>query len=445
MLPHDSNAELTVLGTLLTEPESYHDNAHLLFSEIWYSDVHREVYEAIKRLALKNKPIDITTVTNELKVMGKLDYVGGYIFMASITSGSLFTSRLEHHIRILTEYYVKRTLITEGNRIITRATDPTQDIFELINSIENGLTDVNNHIIGDEANDSFDESIERTFKHLSTPREERHTGIKTDNPFLTDIIGGWNEGNLIIIAARPSMGKTSRVAQIGVGIAEQGKNAVIFSLEMTKEHDINTKLLNIVSELDSDVIKTQSWNGEEFHRFTEAKNRLKKMPIYVNDKSGINPNYIRSICRQRKKKYGLDMIIIDYLQLMESNEGGRQSNNDKIGSITKSLKSLAKDLRVPIICLSQLSRQCEERPNKRPQMRDLRDSGNIEQDADVILTLYRPFYYDQEAKENEYLSLNPLVYEQVCEIGILKNRMGGANDRIREYFDMKKSKFNYKM
>ena len=438
---YDITLERFILGTFLSEKDAFIEHAHLLSSDLWYQDGHRVIYEAIKELSNKNAPIDIVSGTMLIKKQGQLDYIGGAHYMTELTSDIFLAGGLEYHIRILTQLYIKRTLIAFGAQITQRASDITSDVFEDIEHIESKLFDINSHIIG---NDSEDEnSVKETFTYLTTPREERFTGIKTGNPYLTEIIGGFNPGNLIYLCARPSMGKTTRALQFGIEAALSGKKVAIFSLEMVKKHEVNTKLINYISEVSSDIIQSQSYNSEELEKIKGAADYIDTLPIYINDKSGINPNYIRSVCRQRQRKQWVDMIIIDYLQMMTWNEKTKKSTNDEVGLISRALKAIAKDLKVPVICLSQLSRQCEERPNKRPQMRDLRDSGNLEQDADIILSLYRPAYYDSEPTK-EYIDFSPHKYDQVCELGILKNRTGSANGRIFEYFDRPIGKFNHK-
>lgn len=443
--PQDLDLEKTVLGSILIEPEVYSENSHLLFSDLWYSDSNRIIYEAMKSLTNSNQPIDLSTIFNKLKTNGTLEQVGGAYYVTQLTNAVVATSRIDYHIRILTELYIKRKMINLGVTFQNEAYDLSKDIFESMNVVENKLEEINSHIIGNDSDDSFESGMEKTFKYITTPRETRHTGIRTGNPKLNDILGGWNKGEFIIIGARPSMGKTTRMLQFVMEALDQNEPVCVFSMEMVREHQLNTKLLNYVSGISSGTIRTQSWNDEELNMLTHAKNKLSKMPLYINDKSGINPNYVRSVCRQRKKKYGLGLIAIDYLQLMSPNETvkGRSRTGD-IGSISRALKSISKDLQVPVIALSQLSRECEDRRNIRPMLRDLREAGDIEQDADVVLSLYRPAYYYAHDKDRDYKDkVSEEDYEKICELGVLKNRMGAANLRIIEYFDKSISRFTY--
>ena len=427
---NDIQLERFVLGTFLSEKDSFTDHAHLLFPEMWYQDGHRVIYEAIRTLANKNAPIDIISGTNELKRIGQLDYVGGAEYITDLIYNIFLPESLEYHIRVLTEFYIKRELFAFGQKVSKDANDQTKDIFESINEIENRVSVINSKIIGNESDNDLAKSIKITYDHLMTPRESRCTGLNTGNGALTDILGGFNP-ELYLLCGRPSMGKSTRMIQFAAHIAEQGEPVAVFSLEMTQEHQVNTKLLNYFSEVDSGIINSQSCNEKERKAMAWAAERISKLPIYIDDESHISPNYIRTIARQLKKKKGLSMIFIDYIQQMKPNEFIKSRNRDlEMGDIMGSLKAMVKDLKIPVMVLSQLSRSLEDRTDKHPQMRDLRESGNLEQDADVIMSVFRPGYYDASADE------------MICELSVMKHRMGAAKINITEYFEKSKSKFH---
>lgn len=439
--PSAIDVEEVVLGQILIDSECLSEAMALLFTDVFYKDENKKTFEAIKNLYNKNNPVNIITVVQELQKTNNLEYCGGPYYISTLTNRVSSTAGIEYHIRIITEKYLKREQIRIGSETINSGYDDTVDVFTAQNDLENKVSKLNQHIIGKDFEGEIAEEIEVSYKFLTTPRKNKLTGVTTGSSKLNEITGGWQPGDFIIICARPSHGKTSRLIQYMVNAAIEGHKVAFFSIEMNKLK-IHTKMINHISEVSSEAIKYQIWNREEQERIEAAKNRIKTLPMYINEKSAVTPNYIRAVCRERKRKYGLDLIAIDYLQLMMPNETFRgQSEENKIGNISLNLKYLAKDMNIPIIALSQLSRECESRQNKRPICSDLRHSGQIEQDADVILSQYIPSKYYKKEADPDYKDQITDSYERISETGVLKNRMGETNLGIMEYFYGERSRY----
>jgi len=356
--------------------------------------------------------------------------------VASLTNEVVTSENIEYHIRILTQYFLRREQIRIGYESMQAGYDEMRDVFETQDEINSNLTKLNQYIIGKDYESELSEEIENSFEFITKKRETQITGLSTGSPKLNEITAGWQAGDFIIICARPSHGKTTRLLQYLLSAAMNEKRVAFFSIEMNKLK-IHTKLISHLSEVTGDCIKFQTWNERELENLKAAKERIKQLPIYINDKAVVTANYIRAVARERQKKYGLDLIAVDYLQLMRPNNVFHgQKEEQKISDISLSLKTLAKDMNVPIIALSQLSRECEGRQNKRPILSDLRYSGQLEQDADVVLSQYIPSKYYKLEKDPDYKHEEIFMgdYTRISETGILKNRMGESGTTIKEYF-----------
>lgn len=434
--PQSIEVEEIVLGQILIDSNCLSEAMPILFSELFYKEEHQKVFSSIKILFNGNNPVNIITVVQKLKEVGDLDFCGGAYYISQLTNRVSSSAGIDYHIRIITQMFLKREQIRIGSETINNGYDDSKDVFEAQNELENKISKMNQHIIGHDFESDLNTEIEKTYDFIITPRKTRLTGLPTGSPKLNEITGGWQSGDFVVICARPSHGKTSRLIQYLIHAAMEGFKVAFFSIEMNKQK-IHTKMINHISEVNADIIKYQTWDDNQFQSILNSKNRIKTLPIYINEKSAISPNYIRAVVRERKRKYGLDIIAIDYLQLMMPNETFKgQSEENKIGSISLALKNLAKDMNITIIALSQLSRECESRQNKRPIPSDLRYSGQIEQDADLILSQYIPSKYYRRDADPDYKSevMSDMDYCRISETGILKNRMGETNLGIKEYF-----------
>lgn len=439
--PQALDIEEAILGAVMLEKEALQDVVALLRPEMFYKNAHFTIYSAISDLYNKNTSVDILTVTQELRNRNKLDEVGGPFYISNLTNAVSTTANIHHHVKILTQLFIKREIIRIGIEIIQDSYDLNTDIFDSLNELENNVSHVNSFIIGNEASGDIKIEAEKTYQQLIATREARITGISTGNHTLTQVTGGWNDGDLVILAARPSHGKTTRALHFALHAAFDNKKVAFFSIEMKKE-SLHEKMFLNVGNLDSETIRTQSWSVDELEQLKQAKERIRHSGMFIYDSSSITPLKLKTICRERKRKHGLDIIFIDYLQKMKPNVRS-YSREAEVSEISTALKELAMELNVPVIALAQLNRECEQRTNKRPMVSDLRESGTIEQDADLILSLYSPSkYYDlYDDRDYKDKNISEDAYKLLSEMSILKHRNGSSGFTIIEQFDKSKSLF----
>jgi len=433
--PKDYEIEKSVLGTFIAQQDILDECIDMTFPDLFYSDHHKAILEAIKDIYSKNSRVDLVSVSHRLREINRLDFIGGPIYLTQLTDFS-YSNNTQYHIRLLQQLWIKREQIILGQRTINEAHDAGIDVFESIEIIESKLNEINTAIIGKELQADIKTDVEAAFERNTNPMQVER-GIKTGSASLNNILGGWKKKKLYILAARPSVGKTTRAIQFAKYAALVEKESVaFFSVEMTTGEIIDQMLLND-SEIDSKTIRDQNWMIDEKERYAAAKERIKYSKLHIYDMPVLRPSLVRATGRKLKREKGLGMIVIDYIQLMKSNE--KQSNREReIGSIATELKIISKELDVPIIALSQLSRESEKRPNKRPMLSDLRESGQIEQDADVVMTMYCPSTY---GPDTEYAHMNEEMYSQAMELSVLKHRGGKAGIIIREQFLKSKSLF----
>ncbi|MEK7112703.1 MAG: replicative DNA helicase, partial [Patescibacteria group bacterium] len=368
--PSAIELEEAVLGAIMLETDRLNESIQLLSAEIFYKEANQIIFTACKALFTVGMPVDYLTVINKLKSTGQLEIVGGPYYITQLTAKVASSANQEYHIRIITEKFLKREQIKLGSETIDAGYDDETDVFNAHNELENKISKLNTYIIGKDFEGNIATDTEKAYTFITTPRAQRLMGITTGNQRLNSITGGWNDSDMVIICGRPSHGKTTRVLNFILQAAYDNKKVAFFSLEMSKQ-SIITKLLSCISGIDSHTIKFQEWSLVESDMFLKAKEKLKTLPIYINDKSGISPNYIRTVCRERKRKYGLDIVFIDYLQLMYPSETYRGQNEEsKTAEISKAIKTLAKQMNIPIVIVSQLSREPEARQNKRPMLSD---------------------------------------------------------------------------
>jgi replicative DNA helicase len=392
-LPHNADAERTVLGAVLVDNQAFNSAAEILTRDDFYRDAHRRIFEAMATLAEKSEPIDLVTLKNELTRTQSLDGAGGVAYLAGLVEG---VPRLENVLpwsRIIREASVLRNLIHASARIAQEANDAQDSADSILDRAEQaifaiaerkiraGLVPVKDFIKG-----TF-ESIEKL-----SQSKDAITGVPTGFIDLDRMTSGFQKGDLIILAARPSMGKTSLALNIARTAAQATAEPVaIFSLEMSKEQLVK-RLIFAEARIESSLVTRGQLRDSDWGKLTTAWADLHKLPLFIDDASFLTPLELRAKCRRLKAEHGLGLIVVDYLQLMGS--GGRVENRQQeISSISRSLKGLAKELEVPVLALSQLSRAPEARTDRRPQLSDLRESGAIEQDADVVMFIYRDSVY----------------------------------------------------
>ncbi|HKQ98444.1 MAG TPA: replicative DNA helicase [Candidatus Polarisedimenticolia bacterium] len=393
-VPHSVDAERSVLGAILLENSAINRAQEILKDSDFYRDPHRRIFKVMGTLSERATAIDPVTVKEELNRSGELEAVGGPAYIASLLDGVPHSSNVEHYAKIVKEKAILRALIDAGGQIVTTAYEATQEVDEILDQSERLVF----RITQEQMRAGFvplrtiaDQSL-KTIERLSEHRE-LVTGIPTGFPTLNEMTSGLQPSDLIVLAARPGMGKTSLALNMAQHAATQGGRRVgVFSLEMSREQ-LFLRLLTGQARVDAHRLRTGRLGRDEWARLTQAYGELAAVPIWIDDTAGTGVLEMRAKSRRLKMEQGLDLLVIDYLQLMRS-RGRFENRNQEITEISRSLKELAKELQIPIIALSQLSRAPEQRGgDRRPQLSDLRESGAIEQDADLVMFIYREEIY----------------------------------------------------
>ena len=430
--------EEAVLGALMLDKNALSIILDILQSESFYIEGHKLIYKAILRLFERSHPVDMLTVTEELRKGGDLDAAGGPAYIVELTSKVASAANIEYHARIISQKFIQRELISVSNKIIRDAFEDTADVFELLDSAEQGLFNI--------AEQNMNRSYEmmgslasKALKQLEElkDREDGLTGVPTGFTDLDRLTSGWQPSDLIILAARPGMGKTSFVLSLTRNAAKDFKKAIaISSLEMSSLQ-LAQRIISMEAEVSSHKLRNGQLEDYEWQQLQVAIERISEAPIFIDDTPGINVFELRAKCRRLKMQHDIQMVVIDYLQLMSGGgENSKGNREQEVSAISRALKMLAKELSVPVIALSQLSRAVEVRGgSKRPQLSDLRESGSIEQDADMVAFIYRPEYY-QILEDEEGQSL-----KNVAEIIFAKNRHG-AQDTIKLRFTPEFARFS---
>jgi replicative DNA helicase len=436
--PQALELEAAVLGALMLEKDALTTVIDILKERSFYKDGHQRIFKAILNLFDKSEPIDILTVTHELREMGELEAAGGAHYVANLTFKVNSAANVEYHARIITENAIKRELINIASTIQRDAFEDTTDVFNLLDNTEQALFEVSESNI----RKNFDDMrslMGKAIKELEEKKNQKDglTGVPSGFSALDRVTSGWQPSDLVIIAARPGMGKTAFVVSAMRNAAVEFKKPVaIFSLEMSSLQLVN-RLISAEAELDSEKIKKGNLADYEWAQLNHKISALSSAPIYIDDTPGLSIRELRTKCRRLKAHHDISMIIIDYLQLMTGNTDGKGGGNreQEIASISRALKGIAKELNVPVLALSQLSRSVETRGgDKKPQLSDLRESGSIEQDADMVVFLYRPEYY----KITEDEMGNPT--QGTGEVIIAKHR-NGSLETVQLKFIGKFTKF----
>lgn len=426
--PQDLQVEEAVLGALMLERDAYTVVSDLLKPESFYDYSHQLIYSAIMSLASKQRPIDMLTVTEQLRNDGNLDAAGGPAHISELTGRVSSAANVEYHARIVAQKYLARELISFSSNIQTKAFDETIDVYDLMQEAEGGLFEISKHTLKRDVV-QIDPIITEALKKIEEAANDPDglSGLQTGFHELDKITGGWQDSDLIIIAARPAMGKTALVLSMAKNMAVDFNTPVaIFSLEMSSLQLVN-RLISNVCELKGDQIKNGHLSRAEWENLTLRVKSLYSAPLYVDDTPSLSVFELNTKARRLVQEHGVKMIIIDYLQLMNASGMKFGSREQEVSNISRSLKQLAKELNIPIIALSQLNRSVEtrgdDRRGKRPQLSDLRESGAIEQDADIVCFIHRPEYYLKASEDAEGKDIRGLA-----EFIIAKHRSGGVGD-----------------
>ncbi|WP_448374430.1 replicative DNA helicase [Fervidobacterium sp.] len=404
-VPANIEAEQALIGSILIEPERLDNIVSLVSSTDFYDQKNRYIFSAIEELHDEGQPIDIISVCDRLKVMGLLEKVGGELYVAQLADNVPTAAHAEMYAQIIRDKAILRELIAAGSMIVEKAYNDSLDVDEILDEAERVVF----RIAESKATKTYIDiksALTEVFEQLEDLRAKHLkgltglvTGIPTGFKKLDEMTSGFHKSDLIIIAARPSVGKTAFALNLAKNMAMVGESSIgMFSLEMSKEQLIQ-RLLCMESLVDLQKVRRGWLSDEEWKRLVQGASRLMKANIIVDDESNLEPRVLRAKARRMKKEYNIDAIFIDYLQLMDIGEGRRDSRQQEISEISRSLKLLARELDVSIIALSQLSRAVEQREDKRPRLSDLRESGAIEQDADVVIFLYRDEYYKKQHVE----------------------------------------------
>jgi replicative DNA helicase len=411
--PHNLEAEQTILGGILINNDALNQVVDILSSEDFYREAHVHIYEGMLSLYNRDDPVDLVTLSQILKEKAILDKVGGTEYLASLAEATSTSAGIIHHAKIVKDLSTRRGLIVECSRISESCFEFANDTDEVLDLAEQSIFEIAERTI-DQNFFPMSEVIKESFKKLeSTSHKDSFiTGVATGFTDFDNITAGLQPSDLIIIAGRPSMGKTSLALNMAYNAALGDKLGVaVFSLEMSRLQ-LGIRLLGLDAMIDASRLRRGSLQDDEWGRLTDAANRLSELPLYIDDTSGLSVLELKAKARRLKKRFGISLLVIDYLQLMQSKKS-TESRQQEISDISRSLKALAKDLNIPVVALSQLNRKVEDRPNKRPILADLRESGAIEQDADLILFIYREELYNR-TEENK----------GKAEINIAKHRNG---------------------
>jgi len=413
--PQNMEAEQSVLGGILLDNQALNAAQEILSHQDFYSDAHKKIFIAMQELADHNEPVDFVTLADHLRDKQQLDQVGGAAYLASLVDNVPSAANIAYYARIVREKAIVRHLISAATDILAKSYEPAAEVDDILDEAEHAIFEISQNKIRqsfyplkDVIKDSF-RTIERLYEN-----KELITGVPTGFDKLDELTSGFQLSDLIIIAGRPSMGKTAFALNIACHAAVTSKVPVaVFSLEMSKEQ-LAMRLLSSLAKVDSQRIRKGFLGETDWPKLTSAAGTLSDAPIFIDDTPAITVLEMKAKSRRLKAEHGLGLIIIDYLQLMRS-AGGKESREQEISEISRSLKALAKELHVPVVALSQLNRKVEDRTNRRPQMADLRESGAIEQDADVIVFIYRDEVYNHSED-------NPK--KGIAEINIAKQRNG---------------------
>ena len=431
-LPYNLDAERSVLGSLLIDNDAIVKIFDKLMVEDFYAQQHKYIYDAVRSLYEKRKAIDVLTLADQLKANKQLDDIGGAAYLAELTNFVPTAAHVETYATLVAEKSVRRQLMRVNKELNALVLDETKSLKELVEIAEAELMKVGQQQVN-EGIVSLEKILEESFERLDALHRDKKKirGIPTGFKDLDHMLAGLQRSDLFVLAARPAMGKTALVLNLAHNIAIQAKEPVLlFSLEMSKDQLVD-RLLSMESGVDAWALRTGNLTDADFEKIANAMGTLSEAPIYIDDTPAITIGDLRTKARREAHQHPLGLIIVDYLQLMSG--GGRfgsEANRvQEISEISRGLKGVARELNVPLVALSQLSRSVESRPDKRPQLSDLRESGAIEQDADVVAFIYREEYYNPETER-----------KHITDILVKKHRNGPVGD-VELYFETEKQRF----
>ena len=428
--PHDIEAEQAVIGSMLTDKDAVMAAVEKLKADSFYREDNKLIFEAIVNLYGRSEPVDLVTVKDELSSMGDFEKVGGFEYLAVLPDKVPTTANVQKYIKIVEEKSVLRNLIKTANEIIELGYNPTEDVEDIMDGAEKKIFDIMQSKNTKSYTPIKDVLVESFTNLEKLYNQKQHvTGVPTQFYDLDDKTAGLHGSELILVAARPAMGKTAFALNIATNAALRANVPVaIFSLEMSKDQLVN-RMLCSEAMVDSNKVRTGKLDEEDWTKLAEAIGPLSEAGVYIDDTPGISVMEIRTKCRKLKMEKNIGLVVIDYLQLISGSNKRNGSREQEISEISRSLKVLAKELNVPVIALSQLSRAVEQRDDHRPMLSDLRESGAIEQDADIVMFLYRDDYYNKESAEKD-----------IAEVIIAKQR-GGSTGTVKLYWMGNYTKF----
>lgn len=428
LAPRDTEVEEAVLGALMLEKDAYTTVCDLLKPESFYDPKNQHIYAAIQQLGASQQPIDMLTVTERLRANGTLDEVGGPVYISGLTAKVASGAHVEFHARIVAQKYLARELINFASQIEGKAFDESNDVDDLLQEAEGKLFEISQRNVKKDVT-QIDPVIKQAIEQIEAAanRETGLSGLETQFHELDKLTSGWQNSDLIIIAARPAMGKTAFVLSMAKNMAVNVNTPVaIFSLEMSNLQLVN-RLISNVCELEGEKIKSGRLTDADWDKLMSGVKSLYSAPLYIDDTPSLSIFELRTKARRLVREHQVKIIIIDYLQLMNASGMKFGSREQEVSMISRSLKQLAKELNIPIIALSQLNRSVESRgtdsQSKRPQLSDLRESGAIEQDADIVCFIHRPEYYlhsSEDAEGNDIRGLAQFI--------VAKHRSGKVDD-----------------
>ncbi|QLK85220.1 replicative DNA helicase [Staphylococcus sp. 17KM0847] len=445
-MPHSNEAEQSVLGAIFLDPELMASTQEVLLPESFYRTPHQHIFRAMMNLNENGNDIDIVTVLDRLTQEGVVNETGGPQYLAEITSNVPTTRNIEYYTDVVFKHAIKRKLIHTADRIANDGYNDELDLDTVLNDAERRILEISTIRESDGFKDIRD-VLGQVYENAEALDQNsgQTPGIPTGYRDLDQMTAGFNRNDLIILAARPSVGKTAFALNIAQKVAthEDHYTVGIFSLEMGADQ-LATRMICSSGNVDSNRLRTGTMTEEDWNRFTVAVGKLSRTNIFIDDTPGIRITDIRSKCRRLKQEHGLDMIVIDYLQLIQGS-GSRFSDNrqQEVSEISRMLKAIARELECPVIALSQLSRGVEQRQDKRPMMSDIRESGSIEQDADIVAFLYRDDYYNRgDDEDDEDASFEPQTNDENGEIEIIiAKQRNGPTGTVKLHFMKQYNKF----
>lgn len=439
--PQSIEMERAILSAIMIDKDALDNVRDILTEESFYLPSHQKIFTAALKISMRNEPVDIGLLAEQLSKDGVLEMAGGPAYLIELSNTVASSANVEFHARIVAQKYIQRELIKLGNDTIKKAYDNTIDVFDTLDDTEAKIYELSeNYTSKDPINTSFvlSDAISELQNRMNKSLSNELQGVETGFKKLNELTGGWQKGDLIIVAGRPGMGKTAFTLTLARNAAVANKSAVFFSLEMPT-NQLMMRLISSEAEVEQDHIRKGTINQSELAQITSKMDKLNKVNLFFDDTPGLSVMDFRKKVRKIKRDHGLDLVVIDYLQLMTVNmvEGTNKviSNREQqIAFISRSLKAIAKELEIPIIALAQLSRSAEQRgsaksPSK-PMLSDLRESGAIEQDADMVIFLFREAYYDRDAVDEQGNSKL-----EDATISIAKNRNGKVDDFKARFID----------